>query len=168
MPLKTEHLGTGAFLKSEGRSPRNLLAAARILKDLKYAREAAILDPKDPLPQLELAVRGETPEVYVARVAHEKAHFALRMVRLRNMPPRLVLSADTTVTIDGRILGKPGSVTEARGMLELHFGVFVVLAFLLVYLDWKVIVFGAALIAVHHVVFDRLQAAGMGDRKSVV
>ena len=50
----------------------------------------------------------------------------------------------------------------AQGMLELHFGVFVVLAFLLVYLDWKVIVFGAALFAVHHIVFDRLQAAGMG------
>ena len=50
----------------------------------------------------------------------------------------------------------------ARGMIELHFGVFVVLAFLLVYLDWKIIVFGAALFAVHHIVFDRLQAAGMG------
>ena len=50
----------------------------------------------------------------------------------------------------------------ARGMLELHFGVFVVLAFLLVYLDWKVIVFGAALFAVHHLAFDRLQAAGLG------
>ncbi|HNV58692.1 MAG TPA: methyl-accepting chemotaxis protein [Rhodoferax sp.] len=50
----------------------------------------------------------------------------------------------------------------ARGMIELHFGVFVVLAFLLVYLDWKVIVFGAALFAVHHVVFDRMQAAGLG------
>ncbi len=48
----------------------------------------------------------------------------------------------------------------ARGQLEFHFGVFVVLAFLLVYLDWKVIVFGAALFAVHHVMFDRLQAAG--------
>ena len=50
----------------------------------------------------------------------------------------------------------------ARGMLEFHFGVFVALAFLLVYLDWKLIVFGAALIAVHHVLFDRLQAAGLG------
>jgi methyl-accepting chemotaxis protein len=50
----------------------------------------------------------------------------------------------------------------ARGMIELHFGVFVTLALLLVYLDWKVIVFGAALFAVHHVAFDRLQAAGMG------
>ncbi len=50
----------------------------------------------------------------------------------------------------------------ARGMLEFHFGLFVVLAFLLVYLDWKLIVFGAGLIAVHHILFDRLQAAGMG------
>jgi methyl-accepting chemotaxis protein len=50
----------------------------------------------------------------------------------------------------------------AKGMIELHFGVFVVLAFLLVYLDWKVIVFGAALFAIHHVAFDRLQAAGYG------
>ncbi len=50
----------------------------------------------------------------------------------------------------------------ARGMLEFHFGVFVTLALLLVYLDWRPIVFGAALFAVHHVVFDRLQAAGYG------
>ncbi len=50
----------------------------------------------------------------------------------------------------------------AGGQLEYHFGVFVVLAFLLVYLDWTVIVFGAALFAVHHVLFDRLQAAGLG------
>lgn len=50
----------------------------------------------------------------------------------------------------------------ARGMIELHFGVFVVLAFLLVYLDWKVIVFGAGLFALHHLGFDRLQAAGFG------
>lgn len=50
----------------------------------------------------------------------------------------------------------------ARGMLEFHFGVFVVLAILLVYLDWKIIAFGAVLFAVHHIGFDRLQAAGLG------
>jgi methyl-accepting chemotaxis protein len=50
----------------------------------------------------------------------------------------------------------------ARGMIEFHFGVFVTLALLLVYLDWRPIVFGAAVYAVHHVVFDRLQAAGFG------
>ncbi|MDZ7922215.1 methyl-accepting chemotaxis protein [Rhodoferax sp.] len=50
----------------------------------------------------------------------------------------------------------------SRGMSELHFGVFVALALFLVYRDWRVIVFGATLFAVHHVGFDRLQAAGFG------
>jgi methyl-accepting chemotaxis protein len=50
----------------------------------------------------------------------------------------------------------------AHGELEFHFGVFVTLALLLVYLDWRPIVFAAALFAVHHVLFDRLQAAGFG------
>jgi methyl-accepting chemotaxis protein len=50
----------------------------------------------------------------------------------------------------------------ARGELEFHFGVFVTLALLLVYLDWRPIILAAALFAVHHVLFDRLQAAGFG------
>ena len=49
-----------------------------------------------------------------------------------------------------------------RGTLEFHFGVFVTLALLLVYRDWRPILAGAAFFAVHHVLFDRLQAAGMG------
>ncbi len=50
----------------------------------------------------------------------------------------------------------------AQGMIEFHFGVFVSLALLLVYRDWRIVVFGAGLYAVHHVLFDRLQAAGLG------
>ena len=50
----------------------------------------------------------------------------------------------------------------ARGQIEFHFGVFVALAFLLVYLDWRIILFGAILFAIHHFGFDRLQAAGYG------
>ena len=49
-----------------------------------------------------------------------------------------------------------------RGTLEFHFGVFATLGILLVYRDWRPLVAGAAAIAVHHVVFDRLQAAGLG------
>ncbi|MBX3606485.1 MAG: chemotaxis protein, partial [Piscinibacter sp.] len=49
-----------------------------------------------------------------------------------------------------------------RGTLEFHFGVFVTLGILLVYRDWRPLIVGAATIAVHHVVFDRLQAAGLG------
>ena len=49
-----------------------------------------------------------------------------------------------------------------RGTLEFHFGVFATLALLLVYRDWRPILAGATFFAVHHVLFDRLQAAGMG------
>lgn len=48
----------------------------------------------------------------------------------------------------------------AMGMLEFHFGVFLTLALLLLYRDWKPIVVAALVIAMHHVVVDRLQAAG--------
>ncbi len=48
-----------------------------------------------------------------------------------------------------------------RGTVEFHFGVFVVLGLLLMYLDWRPILLAAGLIAVHHLVSDRLQAAGM-------
>ena len=48
----------------------------------------------------------------------------------------------------------------ARGAVEYHFGVFVTLAFILVYRDWRPLLLTAGLIAVHHVAFDRLQMAG--------
>ncbi len=62
-----------AFLKNQGRSTANLLAASRLLNDLSYAREAAKLDPKDPAAQLELALRGETPEEKSAAVTAFRA-----------------------------------------------------------------------------------------------
>lgn len=49
-----------------------------------------------------------------------------------------------------------------RGTLEFHFGIFVLLGLLLVYRDWRPIVAAAGAFAVHHVLFDRLQAAGFG------
>jgi len=55
---------------------------------------------------------GEQPAAYVARIAHEKA----RAVKRR--PGQWVLAADTTVTVDGRILGKAESDDEAADMLR--------------------------------------------------
>ena len=49
-----------------------------------------------------------------------------------------------------------------RGTVEFHFGVFVTLALVLVYRDWRPVLASAGLIAVHHVLFDRLQAGGVG------
>jgi methyl-accepting chemotaxis protein len=49
----------------------------------------------------------------------------------------------------------------SKGVVEVHFGVFVTLALLMVYLDWRPIVLAALIFAVQHFVFDRLLAAGM-------
>ena len=53
-------------------------------------------------------------------------------------------------------------IHQGMGREELHFGVFVALAFLLCYRDWKIIVLGAALIAIHHFSFNWLQEMGYG------
>ena len=60
---------------------------------------------------------GESPQVYVARVPNEKAAFPWNMVLARRLVQRPVLAADTTVTIDGDILGKPANIEEAIAML---------------------------------------------------
>lgn len=61
---------------------------------------------------------GESALDYVARVSNEKAAFAWDLVRRRHLTPRPVLAADTTVTIDGIILGKPADRLEAVAMLQ--------------------------------------------------
>jgi len=55
---------------------------------------------------------GETPDSYVVRVAREKAVEVAARVK-----GSVVLSADTVVTIDGEILGKPISRADAVRML---------------------------------------------------
>jgi methyl-accepting chemotaxis protein len=54
------------------------------------------------------------------------------------------------------------NIHQSFGMTELHFGVFVLLAFLVFYQDWRVIVVAAAVVAVHHLAFNQLQALGYG------
>ena len=53
-------------------------------------------------------------------------------------------------------------IQQAAGMSELHFGLFVMLAFLLCYRDWSVIVVAAVAIAIHHLSFNYLQELGYG------
>ena len=70
---KLNQLEVEAFLKNHGRSTTNLLAASRLLNDLSFAREAAKADPTNPAAQLELALRGETPEEKSAAVTAFRA-----------------------------------------------------------------------------------------------
>ncbi|MFC4159866.1 Maf family protein [Chitinimonas lacunae] len=61
---------------------------------------------------------GEAPAHYVVRLAREKAAAALARLAQSGAETRLVLAADTTVTLDGEILGKPADAAEARAMLS--------------------------------------------------
>ncbi len=53
-------------------------------------------------------------------------------------------------------------IHQAAGMTELHFGIFVLLAVLLCYRDWSVILVAAVVIALHHLSFNYLQQWGYG------
>lgn len=62
---------------------------------------------------------GEDAAVYVKRLAEAKAHAAES--RLQPVPETLssvIVAADTVVSIDGDILGKPSSFADAQSMLR--------------------------------------------------
>src|SRR5262245_23674984 len=54
------------------------------------------------------------------------------------------------------------TVHQGHGMIELHFIFFSLLAFLLYYRDWTIVVVGTVVAALHHLVFNYLQAWGYG------
>jgi septum formation protein len=68
--------------------------------------------PEDPLP-------NEDPIAYVIRLARAKAEAVLTTLDDRDA---LVLGADTTVTLDNHILGKPENPEDAARMLRLLSG----------------------------------------------
>ncbi|HVH12191.1 MAG TPA: methyl-accepting chemotaxis protein, partial [Longimicrobium sp.] len=64
-------------------------------------------------------------------------------------------------TLAAALLGVSALIIhQSGGMIEMHFHIFAILAFLLLYRDWRVPVVGAAVTAVHHVVFNLLQVGG--------
>ena len=60
---------------------------------------------------------GESPADYVRRLATEKARTAAREIATREKHYR-VLAADTTIDLDGDIIGKPANSIECRQILE--------------------------------------------------
>jgi len=102
------------YLASKSPRRRELLRQAGIDFELLMLRN----DPQRGVDVTEDVEDRESPEDYVARVALEKGAFAWNMVVTRRLTLRPVLSADTTVTMDGVILGKPAGQKEAVAMLE--------------------------------------------------
>lgn len=66
----------------------------------------------------ESVLAEEAPEHYVLRLAKEKASVCVQRLAEQGLPLRPVLAADTTVCIDGMILGKPESDADAAAMLR--------------------------------------------------
>ncbi len=61
---------------------------------------------------------GEPAEEYVQRICKDKALAGWDALLARNRPLFPVLAADTTVTLDGSILGKPRDREDAAAMLR--------------------------------------------------
>ncbi|MES1989158.1 MAG: Maf family protein [Pseudomonadota bacterium] len=94
------------FVYLASRSPRRV----ELLGQLGVACE--------PLPTDidETQLVGESPERYVTRLAREKAQACLQHLTVeQKVHP--VLAADTTVVLDGVVLGKPDDDIDARNML---------------------------------------------------
>lgn len=102
------------YLASKSPRRRELLRQIGVEFELLMLRNDTVRGPD----VTEDVFDEESPEAYVARVANEKSEFAWNMVHQRRMKVRPVLAADTTVTLDGEILGKPASQEEAIAMLE--------------------------------------------------
>lgn len=102
------------YLASQSPRRRELLTQIGVRFDLLLFRGDNRADPEtceDPLP-------GETPDAYALRVAAAKARHGAQVQALRRLPPRPVLAADTTLDVDGEIVGKPRDDADAAAILR--------------------------------------------------
>jgi septum formation protein len=65
---------------------------------------------------------SEDPIAYVTRLAREKAEAVFRELSIDGSDSLVVLGADTTVTLDNHILGKPEDAADAARMLRMLSG----------------------------------------------
>jgi septum formation protein len=104
--------GSWLYLASQSPRRRELLA--------QWGIEARLLlpDADEDAEALEALRAGEAPARYVQRVTRHKLDAALARLHRRGWPAGPVLCADTTVALDGDILGKPASRAAAQRMLQ--------------------------------------------------
>lgn len=108
------HAEQKIYLASKSPRRRELLRQIGVEFEILMLREApGLTEAVSEIPH-----PNEDPEVYVRRVAREKGEAGWQTVLERKLPFRPVLSADTTVSIDGKILGKPADADEAIKILQ--------------------------------------------------
>jgi septum formation protein len=102
------------YLCSQSPRRRELLKQIGINFEMLLLRS----DPRRGVDVDETPLPDESAELYVRRVCEEKARVGWDSLRLRSLPPFPVLAADTTVTLDGKIFGKPDNAEQAADMLR--------------------------------------------------
>ena len=101
-------------LASQSPRRRELLTQIGVRFDLLLFRGGPRADPET----CEDALPGEAPEAYALRVAMAKARHGQQIQALRHLPQRIVLAADTTLDVDGEIIGKPRDDADALAILS--------------------------------------------------
>ena len=102
------------FLASRSPRRRELLAQIGIQFDTVLFRN----HPREDQEVDETPHADETPLVYVERVARAKAELGARIVGWRRLQSQPVLAADTTLEVDGTIVGKPIDADDAKAILR--------------------------------------------------
>jgi septum formation protein len=93
-----------------------LVLASRSPRRQEILRQAGIAFTVRAMEVDETPAPGEKPEEYVERLAEAKA------LAVPRQAGETVLGADTTVVVDGKMLGKPAGDDDARRMLRLLAG----------------------------------------------
>jgi septum formation protein len=106
-------LERGIYLASRSPRRRELLAQIGVRYKLLLFRS----EPGRAVDVDEAPHPGELPAAYVERVARAKAEAGWISLVRRNLPRAPVLSADTTVAVEGEILAKPLDRRDAEAML---------------------------------------------------
>ena len=102
------------YLASQSPRRRELLKQIGVNFEMLLLRS----DPRRNIAVDETSHADESPEKYVRRVSQAKAEAGYAALRFRNLPPFPVLAADTTISLDGQIFGKPDTAEQAAAMLR--------------------------------------------------
>ena len=106
------------FIYLASQSPRR----RQLLEQIGVRHELLLPGAEEDAEALEAVLAGEQPEAYCARVTGAKLEAAVQRHAARGLPAAPILCADTTVAVDGLILGKPVDEADAARMLGLLSG----------------------------------------------
>ncbi len=112
-PVLPEHSGLPGQVWLASRSPRRL----ELLQTLGLQVQVFLAQSSPEAEALEAPFEHEDPLLYVQRVTQLKLNAALEAMRAQQFSG-LVLAADTTVALNGNILGKPENAAQAIQMLQ--------------------------------------------------